>query len=427
MFRKTRLNLAVFCAGITVLILSVMSCCFLYVSEKSLKDSSFHTFQNRMEHLSKGLVKQTLITSEWLYDTAEGGNYLIHLKDNGVPLLLNRQGIPETAPLFEAAGNYYKEHFSVESLEAEDTFHQEFSFSSKEKGSADYYACVITSNRPSGTLQAIILMPLRELSRQIRAQRIWFLLLVALAAAALFFFSWYFTGRLLLPLEENRKRQAQFVASASHELRTPLAVILSCASAAGRADQRERTHFLSSIRSEGLRMSRLVDDMLLLSSADAHVWTIQKVPLELDTLLLETCEAFESLATEKNIRLTAELPETLFPPCLCDRERIRQVLSILLHNAVSYTPSQGVIRISLSRTGKFFAITVADNGPGIPDEQKKHVFERFYRADASRSRKGHFGLGLCIASEIISAHHGQIRLEDTPGGGSTFRVLLPEE
>ncbi len=427
MFRKTRLRLAALCAGITLLILSIMSCCFLYVSEKSLKDNSFYTFQRRMEHLSGRLADQTLITPEWFDETGEGGNYLIELRDNGIPLLLNRQNSQNSASLFQAAWDYYQGHFAIETLDAEDISRLEFSFPSRGKGPADYYACAVISQRSAGTLQAMILMPLKDLSRQIHVQRIRFLMLVLLAAAALFLFSWHFTGRLLLPLEENRKHQARFVASASHELRTPLAVILSCASAAERSDREEQEHFFSSIRSEGLRMSGLIDDMLLLSSADAQAWTIQKAPAELDTLLLETFEAFESLAAEKNISLTAELPEELFPPCFCDGERIRQVLAILLHNAISYTPPQGKVRLSLSKTGQFFSLGVEDNGPGIPEEEKKHVFERFYRADASHSRKGHFGLGLCIASEIVSAHHGKICLTDTPGGGSTFRVLLPKE
>ncbi len=171
-------------------------------------------------------------------------------------------------------------------------------------------------------------------------------------------------------------------------------------------------------------MSSLIDDMLLLSGMEAHTWSVEMRSAELDTLLLETFEAFEPVAAEKSIRLSIKLPETALPPCACDPGRIRQVLSILLHNAVSYTPEQGHICLSLAYDGKFYRICVADNGIGISDYEKPRIFDRFYRADRSRNQKGHFGLGLSIASEIIKAHQGKILVGDTPGGGSTFTIVL---
>lgn len=146
--------------------------------------------------------------------------------------------------------------------------------------------------------------------------------------------------------------------------------------------------------------------------------------MEADTLLLETYEAFEPLAAKKQIRLNVQLPEELLPPCVCDPERIRQVLAILLHNAISYTPEHGTIHLALSFEKQRFCFQVSDNGIGIPDGEKSRIFERFYRADQSRSQKDHFGLGLSIAQEIVSAHQGQIMVKDTPGGGSTFLVFL---
>ena len=93
-------------------------------------------------------------------------------------------------------------------------------------------------------------------------------------------------------------------------------------------------------------------------------------------------------------------------------------------NRVSYTPAGGHVRLLLTCTGKNTLLSVEDDGPGIPDAEKEHIFERFYRAEKSRTEKGHFGLGLCIACEIVHAHHGKIFVKDTPGGGSTFTVSL---
>lgn len=425
MFRKVHVRLAFLCTGITSFILFAMSCGYLYISESGLKSRSFTSFQNDMNTLVSNLEQQTIITHEWLTRIEDNGKYLINIIDNGIPFLYNERSTPEQKALFEAAWEYYNHTFGIESaVSAYDTWHVEYTFSSTGGRQDNHYVCVTTSQRNSGTFQVMILCSMEPLLAQIRTQRLLFFFLDLLAFIALTLFSWYFTRRILRPLEENQRRQNQFIASASHELRTPLAVILSCASASARAPEEERTHFLESIQSEGLRMSRLIDDMLLLTRADNLSWTIRREPTELDTLLLDTFESFEPIAAERAIRLLIELPEDTVPPVSCDPQRIRQVLAILLHNALSYTPAKGQVRLSLQCNAKTVTLIVADNGIGISDDEKPKIFERFYRADQARSEKEHFGLGLCIASEIVHAHHGRILVSDTPGGGSTFTVIL---
>lgn len=219
------------------------------------------------------------------------------------------------------------------------------------------------------------------------------------------------------------------MAAASHELRTPLAVILSCVSAVKKAAPEEKEGFLATISSEGQRMSRLINDMLLLSQADAHTFPVCPKPTECDTLLLNSYEAFEPMAREKDISMTISLPPAGLPPCLCDGERFNQITAILLHNSISYTPKGGTISLSLSlntvKKPEHLTLSVADSGIGIPDEEKEKIFRRFYRLDQSRSEKDHFGLGLSIAFEIVRSLDGTIRVTDTPGGGSTFSVCLP--
>lgn len=425
MFRKVHLRLAALCGGITTFILLFMSCGYLYISEQGLRSSSYISFQNDMNTLISNLEQQTVITHEWLTRIEDNGKYQINVIDNGVPFLFNERNTEEQKALFETAWQCYEEQFEAEQiLPSYGIYHMEFSFSSTGGRKNDHYACVAKSERNNGSFQVMILASMEPLLRQIRFQRFLFFALDILAVTALVLFSWYFTKRLLKPLEENQRKQTQFIASASHELRTPLAVILSCASASAQASDMDRIHFLDSIKSEGMRMSRLIDEMLLLTNADNHNWTIRREPAELDTLLLDTFEAFEPVAAEKSIRLSIRLPEDAVPMVSCDRERIRQVLGILLHNAVSYTPSGGQVFLSLVYDGKNTRISVADNGIGIPDSEKEHIFERFYRADKARSKKDHFGLGLCIAQEIVQAHHGEILVSDTAGGGSTFTVVL---
>lgn len=425
MFQKVHFRLAALCAGITIVIVLVMSCGYLYISEQGLRNNSFVSFQNDMNTVISNLEQQTIITHEWLARLEDNGKYLIHVLDNGTPFLYNERSTPEQQKLFETAWEVYNRSFPAEfSLSSFTVWHTEYQFSSTGSRQNDHYACVTVFERNNGTFQVMILCSMEPLLTRIRTQRLLFFTLDLIAFIVLALFSWYFTRQILRPLEENQRQQNQFIAAASHELRTPLAVILSCASASTRASDGEREHFLDSIQSEGLRMSRLIDDMLLLTKAEDYRWTIQKQPTELDTLLLDTFEAFEPAALEQSIRLSVGLPEHAVLPVLCDPERIRQVLAILLHNALSYTPQGGWVRLSLASDGKSTRLTVADNGIGIPDEDKKKIFERFYRSDQSRSEKGHFGLGLCIAAEIIHAHHGQILVSDTAGGGSTFTVVL---
>ena len=227
-------------------------------------------------------------------------------------------------------------------------------------------------------------------------------------------------------MQENRKKQMQFIASASHELRSPLTVILSNVSAVKNGIMANDQKFLDIIDAEGNRMSHLVSDMLQLASADSHTWSMCPEKTELDTLLLQMWEDFEPVALARHLRWDIVLPEDPIPECFCDGERIRQLLSILIDNAFSYTPSGGAVRLTLQyHTPDSFSIAVSDNGPGIPDEEKESVFERFHRLDASRKKKSHFGLGLCIAQEIVQLHRGKILLTDTPGGGAKFTDLLP--
>jgi len=425
MFQKVHFQLAVLCAGITSFILLAMSCGYLYISEQGLKKSSFISFQNDMNTIISNLEQQTVITHEWLSKMEDNGKYFICMVDNGIPFLYNERNSEEQKALFDAAWEYFDSHFEIVSTTSTNhIWHHEFPFSYKK---IDYFSCIAISEHNQNIFQVLILAPLHNLEHQIHFQRILFFTLDVLALFILSLFSWYFTKHLLRPLQENQEKQNQFIASASHELRTPLAVILSCISALEKSSGEERTHFLDAIYSEGERMSHLVDDLLLLTSTDSHGQTIQKSPVELDTLFLNTFETFEALAKQESIHLQIELPDEPLPPCPCDKTRIQQVLGILIHNAISYTQKGGKVRLTLSFSphNHIFQLFVIDNGIGIPDELKTQVFERFFRADLSRNKKDHFGLGLSIAAKIVKAHHGKIYVKDTPGGGSTFVVELP--
>lgn len=176
--------------------------------------------------------------------------------------------------------------------------------------------------------------------------------------------------------------------------------------------EQTRRHFLSLIREEGLRMQHLISDMLLLANADANRIILHEESVSPDDLLLGVYEKYESLAASKGIGLQFLLPDAACQNRTMDAERITQVLSILMDNALSYTPHGGRILLLFRQSDTSTSFIVADDGPSIPDAEKEHIFERFYRAESSHTDHTHFGLGLCTAQEIMRAHHGRITVSD---------------
>ena len=240
------------------------------------------------------------------------------------------------------------------------------------------------------------------------------------------------------------------MAAASHELRSPLAVIRSTADAVADAPE-EQERLLEVIRKECQRGSSLVKNLLLLAAADQKQWAVRKEYFEIDEMLLNLLEVYEPLCVSRNGKLLLELPEEPIPKVLADPELCRQIFTILLDNAVAYglgtepgkdckagqmigtlserddhcaQGSENTGRIVLRAEYKrpFVMVYVIDHGPGIPDEEKKLIFDRFYRQDKSRNQKEHFGLGLAIAVRLAEIQGIGLDVEDTKGGGSTFRV-----
>ncbi len=418
MFKKVHLRLTLLCAGSTAAIMIIMSLCYLYVSEQSLYRNQFQAFENDINTITTNLEHQTVISMEWLSKMESQDNYLFFVIDNGIPFLYNQLSDSDEA----ASKNKLLEEFLDNSHSKVSVSHYAYTFTSASTDES-YIAGIINMGKES-SLEVIILFSLETLKSQIREQRFRFALIDIAAVIMLTAFSWIFTGRLLKPIIENQQKQIQFVAAASHELRTPLAVILSTEECCQSAPPEKLTGFLKTIHNEALHMSALVNDMLTLSGSYSHHFSVNMQPVEMDTLIINAYEAFEPLAKEKSIILSVNLPENTLPTCTADPQRISQVIAILIQNAISYTPENGKIELSLSYKKNHFHISVTDNGIGISDEDKKKIFDRFYRVEKSRSAKEHFGLGLSIAYEIMQAHSGSISVTDADGGGSRFTIIL---
>lgn len=230
----------------------------------------------------------------------------------------------------------------------------------------------------------------------------------------------------LTDMQQLELSRREFVANVSHELRTPLTTIKTYAETmAESADNDDDKHFLGVIVHEVDRMTRIVKDLLTLSSLDHRKLSIFKKEFSIDKLLYEvvTKLSVEARSLGKKITYTAT---TELPKICADRDRIEQVIINIISNSVKYTGDNGVIQVFAGFLYNEIYIKIKDNGIGIPKEDLPKVFERFYRVDKARSReKGGTGLGLSIAYEIIKLHGGTISIDSVRGEGTEVIIKLP--
>lgn len=221
--------------------------------------------------------------------------------------------------------------------------------------------------------------------------------------------------------------QRRFLADVSHELRTPLTVIKGEVALIRRYRQIDEES-LANVEAEVDRLTRLVGDLLLLAQAEAGRLPMQMKPVELDSVLLEVFQQMRTLSGEKNEIRVEEIDQIQVPG---DRDRLKQVLVNLISNAVQYTPAGGQVNLALRRVDSQAQLIIRDSGPGIPEADLPHIFERFYRGERSRKRStsggqtSGFGLGLSIAYWIVRNHNGSINVVSKEGQGTTFTILLP--
>ena len=223
-------------------------------------------------------------------------------------------------------------------------------------------------------------------------------------------------------LESLFTSQQRFLADVSHEFRTPLTVIKGNVDLIRHMKQADEES-LSSIDHEAGRLTRLVGGLLMLAQAESGKLTLVLKPVELDLLLTEVFTEMRVLAGSKVHVHLNEIDQVMVNG---DRDRLKQVLLNLVSNAIQYTPQGGDVFLSMTKIGLQARIIVRDTGPGIPAEDLPHIFDRFYRAEKSRTRSttSGFGLGLSIANWIVEHHGGQIKVESKEGKGTTFVIWL---
>lgn len=294
----------------------------------------------------------------------------------------------------------------------------------------DYKICTYMTVNKSGELKIVQAMKNMEPERTLMGNALRMIGVTVFVGASLSFVGGYFlSGRSLIPIKKSVERQQEFLADASHELRTPIAVIqtnLEVIKSGGDETVDSQMDWLNNAYDEAKRMNHIVQDLMFLARADSGDVEVQRDPIDLTYIIKSVNERLLPLAGKKGIRLTNKLEDNLI--ITGDEKQMLQLLVILLDNAIKYSGENTQIKILGKRTSQGIRIEVIDQGIGIPKDEQKQVFQRFYRVDKARSKtEGGTGLGLSIAKWIVDEHHGGIMIESEEGKGTTVILNFNEQ
>lgn len=410
----------------TGIILTLVVISISFISQMNLMDRIDDDFQNHIMNVSTRLQSDNGFDITWLASMEAENGLIIHIEENRIPLLYHGSWEPaggrdsligrarKQARLLETdldqrpvSSPSISPVFTLQGLERD-----------QYKGIAAAYPTV------SGYKSLLLLYDITPSLKNLALQRLLFTLADISGIIALYFAARKLVQNALRPLQESSKKQQEFIAAASHELRSPLMVIQSSAQAIETVPEKTG-QFTQNIFRECKRMGALVDDMLTLASFDSGSWSMHFENLDTNVLMIDFYELYEPLCLDKKTPFQLHIQEDMLPDIRGDRERIYQILSILMDNALSYNIDSRPVSLEAYADKAHITIKVIDHGPGIEDNKKELIFDRFYRADTSRKDKKHFGLGLSIARELALLHRGTLQAEDTPGGGSTFTFRMP--
>ncbi len=296
--------------------------------------------------------------------------------------------------------------------------------SSKHERGIKYEMFYVTREYPEGKL--VVLSGDDTLSKDIKMLRS---SSIIIGTAGIVIMAWgasFMAGRIIVPIKESTERERSFISDISHELKTPLAVINSNAEAL-ESDIGENK-WINCIKSESIRMSLLVNDLMVYSRLDKNTNRDDFVDVDVSSCLEEIVMNFEAPAFEKGVLIDDEIEEGLVVPG--DNDRLKQLFAILLDNAVKYVDKDGKIEVQLKKGHVSPAIvTIKNTGSYIDKQQQKRIFDRFYRTDESRSKEEagktpSYGLGLAIAQRIAENHAAELSVSSSKEEGTTFKVAF---
>ncbi len=427
MLQKLRKRLILFDTVITCSILSVVVFGACYINITQLRENTLKQFANLRDTIEYKLQTEDTVTHTWLSEMEASSQLIIHLEENASPFFFKGSWRPSTnrtdmIAKVKALARSEGIDTSALSVSFDKRRSTVFSLQGEHKDAALACVSIIPARNSFVSLTLIQFIP--DLHTLIHRQLLLFTVIDILGCLLLLLVSFLFVNKALRPVEESRKKQNEFVAAASHDLRSPLAVIQTSATAL-LIEGSDPHRFVPKIVTECNRMSRLIGDMLILASSDSKSWILQQSQFDSESYLIDLFDTFASVCKKSRHQLSLALPEEPLPQLVADKDRLTQVLGILIDNAVFYSPEESTVILRPYKKKKTFILEVEDHGIGITGEQKPFVFDRFYRADHSRRDASHFGLGLSVAKELVELMGGKIQVKDSAGGGSIFCVELP--
>lgn len=427
MVKQLRRRLITAYAAATGLLLTVIVAGLLFLSLKQYESNNISRYRTACESVVSAIKDSSRISHEWLAESEAKENLLISVTSNSTVLsfkgawnpLTERSVLFEKLEDFAERDGFAKDAFAVRQKEAQSPVYSIYG----EKGE-HYYGSVFLKKTYGNEQKILVLKALTDERVFYRNTFLLYGMITFAGVFVLFLICRTFVDHSLKPLETGLKRQSEFIAAASHELRAPLTVIRAGIRAVS-MDREKAEQFLPAIEREGERMTALIEDLLQLALADANTWSLHMEPLAPDTLLISIYDSLAELCRKKNQPFELALQEEEMPVFSGDRRRVEQIMIILTDNASSYSPEGSPVSVRAWSEKKRIFIEVEDHGCGIKEEDRKRIFDRFYRCDESRNDKTHCGLGLSIAMELVKLHQGKLSVKDTPGGGSTFVLELP--
>lgn len=400
MLKKLRSRLTVLASVLTGSVVVAVCIVSFLVIRQQYANSRYVAFLIAAESVYTQWSLEERLSAEWLRSTMEANAAEILLWENGVPL---DYGLSDLG---------YAQNLRVHAPEENGYF----------TVGSDLCAW-FTLDFDYGERQILVWQDTEPEQAYFRRLAMLFGFIALISLCAVGGLCWFVAGKAMRPVQESMERQEQFVAAASHELRSPLTVIRTGLSVIRVEEDSGRYLFL--MRGEAERMSRLIDELLILAGGGSLRRNFRPESVEPDTLLIDFVDTMEPQARKNGIRLELQLPEEAVSAISADSDRLRQILTIITDNALRYAPTGTAVTWELRTEGERCCLSCIDHGPGIPDSEKKRIFERFYRGSVSRTDPNHFGLGLSVARELIRLHDGTITVDDTPGGGATFQIELP--
>jgi signal transduction histidine kinase len=425
LLRRVRLNLAAWSGGITLVVLLVLGVVLYGAVARSLEASGTAQLTGRADEITgqPGAPGDDVPIGGFIFGGRGSGTYALVANAAGEPLAGPGPGqdrVPEGLPMaagIEAVRAGAPRDIRTGTIGAE----------------SEMVPVRVLTDEVQVRGQTLYLQVVGDRTTEVRTLGVVVIvlvvgglvaLLVAVGAGA------GYASRALVPIRrslaaqrESLRRQREFAADASHELRTPLAVIRASVDDLERhRDARVATvgSALTDIREEVDQLTAMVDDLLLLARSDSGAMALERLPLDLGDVASSGASALATLATERGVAVTVD-PEPA--DLVGDPARLRQLVVILVDNAIRHSPSGGTVRVAVRRAGSDALLTVDDEGPGIRPEDLPRLFDRFYRAPGSPA--GGTGLGLAIAAWIVAAHGGTIGAANRPEGGAGFTARLP--